>query len=151
MQLTRKQLHEQVYFYTLILVAISLPLSIYTTSMFQILLSINWLAEGRLREKWSRLRNNRALWIVLAFYLVHLVGWLWSEDGTYYLKDMRVKLPFLILPLLVASSTPLLKQQLNRILLAFSVGVFVASIASVIKLLGWLPGEVEGFRDLSLS
>lgn len=150
MQLTRKQLHEQVYFYTLILIAISLPLSIYTTSMFQILLSINWLAEGKFREKWYKLGKNRAVWIILTFYLVHLIGWIWSEDTTYYLKDMRVKLPFLLLPLVVVTSTPLLKQQLNRILLAFSLGVFAASIASVIKLLGWLPGDVGGYRELSL-
>ncbi len=41
MQLTRKQIHEQVYFYTLILIAISLPLSTYTTSVFQLLLILN--------------------------------------------------------------------------------------------------------------
>ena len=150
MQLTRKQLHEQVYFYTLILVAISLPLSIYTTSLFQILLSVNWLAEGRFREKWNRLKNDRALWVFLAFYLVHVVGVLWSQDSTYYLQDMRIKLPFLLLPLVVVTSIPLLKTQMNRILLFFSLGVFAASMASVMKLIGWIPGEVEGYRDLSL-
>ena len=59
MQLTRKQIHEQVYFYTLILIAVSLPLSIYTTSMFQIILAINWLAEGRFREKWKRFKGEQ--------------------------------------------------------------------------------------------
>ena len=150
MQLTRKQIHEQVYYYTLMLIAVSLPLSIYTTSMFQIILGINWLAEGRFREKWERLKGNKALWIILAFYLVHVIGLMWSDDGVYSLKDMRIKLPIMLLPLIVATSIPLIKPQVNRILLFFSVGVFAASVASVIKLLGWLPGEVEGYRDLSL-
>ncbi len=56
MQLTRKQIHEQVYFYTLILIAISLPLSTYTTSMFQLLLMPNYLVELRYREKWKKAR-----------------------------------------------------------------------------------------------
>ncbi|MEN8230546.1 MAG: O-antigen ligase family protein [Bacteroidota bacterium] len=150
MLLTRKQYHEQVYLYTLILIAISLPLSVFTTSMFQILLLVNWLAEGRFREKWSRFKSNRALWIFLTFFLIHLIGLIWSEDPVYSMKDMRVKLPLLLLPLIVATSAPLNKQQLYRILLVFSLGVFAASMASVMKLLGWLPGEVDGYRDLSL-
>ena len=150
MQLTRKQLHEQVYFYTLILIAISLPLSIFASSMFQIVLLINWLAEGRFREKWDRFKSNRALWIFLAFFLVHAIGLIWSEDPVYSMKDMRVKLPLLLLPLIVTTSVPLIRQQMDRILLVFALGVFAASMASVMKLLGWLPGEVEGYRDLSL-
>lgn len=150
MQLTRRQIHEQVYHYTLMLIAVSLPLSIYTTSLFQLLLLVNWIAEGRFREKWNRLKENRALWIFLAFYALHIIGLLWSADGGYAMKDMRVKLPFLGLPLIVGTSAPLAKAQLNRILLVFSMGVFVASMASVMKLLGWLPGVVEGYRDLSV-
>jgi len=118
--------------------------------MFQIILVLNWMAEGRFLEKWEKFKKNRALWAVLAFYLVHLIGLLWSDDLAYSMKDMRVKLPLLLLPVIVATSMPLSKQQLHRILLFFSLGVFAASMASVIKLVGWLPGEVEGYRDLSL-
>lgn len=150
MQLTRQQIHEQVYYYTLMLIAVSLPLSIFTTSLFQILLLVNWLAENRFREKWTRFKGNPALWIFLAFYGMHIIGLLWSADGNYAMKDMRVKLPFLALPLIIATSAPLVKEQMNRILLVFSLGVFIASMASVMKLLGWLPGEVDGYRDLSV-
>jgi O-Antigen ligase len=150
MQLTRKQIHEQVYYYTLILIAISLPLSIFATSMFQIVLVINWVVEGQLGEKWKRAAGNRALQVFLLLYLMHLVGLLWSSDLAYGLKDMRIKLPLLLLPLIVVTSGPLLKQQLHRILLFFSLGVFVASMASVFKLVGWLPGEVQDYRDLSI-
>ena len=150
MQLTRTQLHEQVYFYTLILIAISLPLSIFTTSVFQIVLLINWFAEARFREKWNRFKGNKALWIFLTIFLVHLIGLFWSDDVAYSIKDIRVKLPLLMLPLIVATSVPLVKPQLHRILFLFSLGVFAASMASVMKLAGWLPGEVNGYRDLSL-
>ncbi|RLD23620.1 MAG: hypothetical protein DRI70_09120 [Bacteroidetes bacterium] len=150
MQLTRKQFHEQVYFYTLIFIAISLPLSVFTSSMFQIILVLNWIAEGRFGEKWIRFKENKALWIFLAFILVHALGFLWSEDSAYGLKDLRIKIPLLFLPVIVATSAPIIRKQLDRILFLFSLGVFVASMASVMKLLGWLPGEVDGYRDLSL-
>lgn len=150
MQLTRKEIHEQVYFYTLILIAVSLPLSIYTSSMFQIVLVVNWLAEGKLREKWLRLRGNRALWIFLLLYLIHVAGLLWSQDGAYGLKDLRVKLPLFMLPLIVATSSPLVRKQSDTVLLFFSLSVFIGSLASVMKLTGLLPGQIEGYRDLSI-
>ena len=150
MKLTRKQIHEQVYVYTLMLIAVSLPLSIFVTSLLQILLAVNWLLEMNLREKWERFRSNRALWVLLVFYLVHVVGLFWSQDAVYSMKDMRVKLSLFMLPLIVATSVPLVRHQTNRILLFFSVGVFVGSMASVIKLIGWLPGEINGYRDLSI-
>ncbi|MCK5135647.1 MAG: O-antigen ligase family protein [Bacteroidales bacterium] len=150
MPLTRQQIHEAVYYYALIFIAVSLPLSIYTTSVFQLVLLANWLAEGRFREKWGRFKGNRALWVFLVLYLIHAIGLLWSTDVAYSMKDMRIKLPLLFIPLIVGTSLPLVKQQVNRILLFFSMGVFAASMASVMKLVGWLPGEVEGYRDLSL-
>lgn len=150
MKLTRLQFHEQVYFYALIFIAVSLPLSIYTTSVAQILILVNWLAEGRFREKWKRLKVDRALWIFLTLYIIHVIGFLWSSDGAYTLKDLRVKLPLFVLPLVVGTSVPLLKHQVNRVLLLFTMGVFAASMASVMALLRWLNVEVDGYRDLSL-
>lgn len=150
MKLTRQQFHEQVYFYALIFTAISLPLSIYTTSLGQILIVLNWLAEGRFREKWNRLKGNRALWVFLLLYLMHLVGLLWSGDGAYYLKDLRMKVPLFLIPLVVGTAVPLLKRQVNYIMLLFTMGVFASSMVSVMALAGWLPVDVQGYRDLSV-
>lgn len=150
MQLTRRQIHEQVYYYTLIFLAASLPLSIFATSMFQIVLLLNWLVEGRFQEKWQKARVNRALLVFLLLFILHVVGMLWSEDVAYGLKDMKIKLPMLVLPLIVATSSSLERRHVHRILLFFSLAVFVASLASVMKLVGWIPGEIEGYRDLSI-
>jgi len=150
MKLTRKTIHEQVYFYTLILIAISLPFSVYTTSMFMILLAINWVVEGRYAEKWKAAAGNRALQVFLLLFAMHIVGLLWSEDLSYGIRDIKIKLPLLSFPIIIATSIPLLRQQLHRILLYFTLAVFVATMASLFKLLGFLPGEVQNFRDLSL-
>jgi len=150
MQLSRKQIHERVYFYGLILMAISLPLSIFAVTVSQILLVVNWLVEGRYREKCLRFRHNPALWIFLTLYLLHALALFWSDDGGYSIKDMRVKLPLFLLPLVMGTSLTLVRSQVNRILLIFTMSVFVASMASVMALLGLLSVEVEGYRDLSL-
>ncbi len=142
MQLTRKKIHEQVYFYTLIFIAICLPLSIFATSVFQLVLLLNWMLEGRLREKWSRLVSNRALQVFLLIFALHLVGLLWSENMAYGLKVFKIKLPLLAFPLIIATSRPLDMPRVRSILLLFSMAVFVATLASVLRLVGWLPGGI---------
>jgi len=150
MPLTRKQIHEQVYFFTLVLIAVSLPLSIFTTSMFQLFLLLNWLVELRYREKWQKVVSNRALQVFLLIFGLHLVGLLWSSDLAYALHDIKIKLPLLAFPVIIATSRPLSAWEVRRILLFFSLGVLAASMASLFKLAGWLSGGMEGYRDLSL-
>lgn len=149
-QLTRKKIHEQVYFYTLIFIAICLPLSIFATSVFQLVLLLNWMMEGRFREKWNRLVSNRALQVFLLIFALHLVGLLWSENMAYGLKVFKIKLPLLAFPLIIATSRPLDMPRVRSIILLFSMAVFVATLASVLRLVGWLPGGILDYRDLSL-
>ena len=150
MQLTRKQIHEQVYVYTLVLIAVCLPLSVYFTSVAIFLLAINWFAEGRYREKWNRFASNRALQLFLVIFALQLLGLLWSENLDYGLNLVKIKIPLLALPVIIATSRSLDMQQLRRILLLFSLAVFVATLASLLKLAGWFPARVNGYRDLSL-
>jgi len=150
MPLTRKLIHEQVYFYTLVLIAVSLPLSVFTTSMFQLLLVLNYLVELRYREKWQKLLSNRALQVFLLIFALHVLGLLWSENRSYSLQLIKLKLPLLALPIIIATSVPLSMIQVRRILLLFTAAVFVSSMASMLKLAGWLPGGMDGYRSLSL-
>jgi hypothetical protein len=150
MPLTRKQIHEQVYYYTLVLIAVSLPLSIFTTSMFQLFLLLNWLVELRYREKWQKVVSNRALQIFLLIFALHLVGLLWSSDMDHALHDLKIKLPLLSFPVIIATSRPLSALEVRRLLLFFSLGVLAATMASLLKLAGWISGGMEGYRDLSL-
>ncbi len=150
MKLTRQQIHEQAYFYGLILLAISLPLSIFAVTISQTLLLTNWLVEGRFREKWLRFRQNPAIGVLLSLYILHALGLLWSNDPAFGYVDMRVKVSLFVLPMIIGTSAPLKQKQVDRILLFFSMGVFVATMASVMALLGWLSVQVEGYRDLSL-
>lgn len=150
MPLTRKKIHELLYFYLLLLIAASLPLSIYTTSIFLSLLAINWFIEGNFMEKWRRLTSNRALQIFLLIFILQLVGLLWSENLHYGMKLVKIKLPLLAIPVIISTSQSLKLLQLRRIMLLFSLAVFAASLASLMKLAGVLPGDRGGYRELSL-
>ena len=145
-----RQIHEKIYFYALIFLAISIPLSIFTTTLAQMILALNWIAEARFKEKWQRLRDDKALWLFMALIGLHVVGLIWTSDIAYGIKDIKIKLPLLVLPLIMGTSLPLVKKQVDLLLHFFVVAVFAATVASILALAGLLPVEIIDYRDISL-
>lgn len=89
---------------------------------------------GALRQNLLRLWEYKA-WIAvsLPFFLV-LISWGWSSDWSYTLERLRIKLPFLVLPLAFASMPPLRKREIYTILYFLLV---IMSIISVYVLLNF--------------
>lgn len=146
----KTSLHTRIYFWLLLLLAASLPLSVFASSSIQILLGLNWLIEGKYREKWLRLKSDKAFWIYSIFFLVHIVGMLWTEDLLSGLKDLKVKLPLLVIPfIIVTSGSPSLKE-IKYLLSAFIAGNVIGSFAVVLALVHVIPVEIDEYRNASL-
>jgi hypothetical protein len=125
-----KDIHSKVYFYLLILLAISVPLSRYFMSIAQILLIVNWLVEGNLYEKFKKFFNNKAALVFSSLWLLHVIGLFFTDDFNYAFKDLRIKLPILILPIIFSSSKQISKKQFNILLAFFIAAVFSETIIS---------------------
>lgn len=134
----------------LMLLAVSLPLSRFGISLAMILLVINWLVEGRFRRKYEKLMANRALLVFLAFIPVHLIWLLSSSDLAYGIHDIKIKLPFLVLPLVLGSGSTIRGWELNNILYTFIVAVFIGSLISMGAFLGVGGFEYTNIREISL-
>ena len=148
--IAKEEFHRKVYIYLLLLVAVSLPLSIFASSVFQILLGINWVAEGKFRMKLTRLKNDRAFLVFSVFYMVHIIGMIWTSDFHYGIFDLKIKLPILFLPFIIASSWDITLKEMRDILAAFIISNLIASFASIFALMNILPVEINDFRDASL-
>jgi len=146
----KREYHRLIYTGSLMLIAASLPLSIFSTSLAQFILLGNWLAEGEFRKKWERLRQQPAVLIFLCIYFMHLVGLIWTSDFSYGMKDLQIKVPLLLIPLVMGSSEIPDQKALRSILFSFTAGVVAASFASILAMLGVVPVEIEDFRNYSL-
>ena len=125
--LFRKEYHDQIYIFGLMLLAASLTLSYFLMSVAQFTLLGNWLLEGAQREKLHKLYKNKALWFFLLIYLIHVAGVFYSHDLGYALDDLRIKLPLLALPVIIATSPQLTNKILHRILLVHVFATFAAT------------------------
>ena len=145
-----KRIHQLVYVFFLIGIVACMPLSKYVTSLFQFLLLLHWLVRGDYAEKWKRLRSRKAIWILSLFYIIPILGMIYSQDWDYGLHDLKIKLPLLALPLIIGTSEIISRQQLKLILLTFAASVSISSLISLGIVLGIIPYNYTDIRETSL-
>lgn len=101
-------------------------------SIGTILLAAQWLIFPGVRRGWQLFKENRLAVLMLGLYVVHLVWLFNTEDFAYAAKDLRIKLPLLILPLVIGGA-PITRKQVKYALIALGVGIWVASIRTYIQ------------------
>lgn len=111
-------------------------------SLGVILFFITWLISPGIKEGFSAFKKNKVAILVAGLFVLHLIWLINTSDFNYALKDLRVKLPLLILAL-VLGSIPITKKQVKLIFLALSLGVWLATISAYYRYFQ-LP---EGFTD----
>jgi hypothetical protein len=153
----QKDIHRKIYLVGLVFLALSLPVSTFGMSISQIILFVNWLAEGGFKEKVRILRQNKAIPVFFIFYLIHLLGLgytIWPEGfygpGYNGLDDLRIKLPFLILPLVIGTSDPLRFSEIKMLLYSFALTLFGSTLVSSGILFGLFQEEIGSTREISI-
>ncbi|MCB8994211.1 MAG: O-antigen ligase family protein [Bacteroidales bacterium] len=138
------------YYILLIILAASLPVSVFATSLAEILIAVNWIAEGDFKQKGRTLKERKAPLIIAGIYAIHLLGLINTSDFTYGFHDLKIKLPVLLLPILIGSSNPISEKQLRTLLLFFSASVLVSSFITSSIFFGIVHYEYVDFRDMSI-
>lgn len=149
MQLKNYLTHKNIFFFGLLLLAGGIPVSRFLVSVAQFILLGNWIFEMRFAEKWKQLRTSKAFWCYTGIYLFYLLGLIWSSDLDYGLKDIRIKLPMLWLPVLFFSTPPLSKREYHIVLHTFVASVLIASAWSMIVYSGITHIKINDIRDIS--
>lgn len=125
----RKEI-QLLYFVVLAVVACGLSTSMFLMSIGSIGLVLVWLLEGNFQEKIQKIKSNKIALLLIAFYFIHVIGLLYTSNFEYGFKDLRVKLPLLIFPLVLVSSVQLERKWIIRILIVFLISVFISTIYS---------------------
>lgn len=148
--LTSDRLSRDIYYFGLLLLAVSLPLSKFTMSIAQFMIAGSWLMGGDFQNKFKRLVSSPVLLLFLAVYLMHVLGVLWSEDTASAWRDVRIKLPLLLLPLLIGTSPKLPMVRFEWVLRAVGIGVLISTLIGFLVHKGFIAHEVKDIRDISI-
>ncbi|MCK5764639.1 MAG: O-antigen ligase family protein [Bacteroidales bacterium] len=119
-----------------ILIFIIIPAAIYWTyeSLVQIF------------KKFLRKENLPAI-VFLSLFILHLIGLLFTVDFDYALKDLRVKLPLFVLPIVLTVSKPLNRRQFHSLMLFFVGAVLAGTLISTYIL---FTQDINNLREISI-
>lgn len=143
-------LHRKIYLILMILLAVSLPLSVFATTLAEILLFINWIAEGNYREKIKIIFKRKSILVNLCFYLVYIGGLIFTSNFIPALQTLKAKLPLIILPVIIGTSNELDRKEVRVILFSFISGTFCSSVFSSAIFFKIIPYEYIDIRDISI-
>ncbi len=132
----------------LMLLVVGLPLSLFLTSLSQFFIIGAFIIEGSIVEKFKKFLSNPTAVLITVIWLLHLIGLAWTSDLQEGLKDLRIKLPLLLLPLVLSGSEPLSKKQFDWILSVFIASVFAGSLVSMAVYSGIIQRDIRDIRDI---
>lgn len=136
-----------IYYFTLALTLVSLPLSKYVMSMAQLMMVTNWLVDPAIFRKFRDFFKNRAAVVIVSFFLLHVVGLIWTTDFDYALKDLRTKLPILALPIIISTSPKIDRKLFYQFMILFIAANVAGSVFSMKEL---LVKDIHEIRMISL-
>jgi hypothetical protein len=128
----REKIHFYIYLAGLCLIAFFLPLSEFIISAAIFMLLTNWFAELNFKTKFKRLFEDKSVLIFLLIFFVHIIWLINTHNFGYALKDIRIKLPLLALPVIFATSFKLNYKQIYLICVFFIFGVLISSVVGVL-------------------
>ena len=142
--------HSYIYTGGIMLLAASIPLSPFLVTLSQIILAANWLAEGNIKDKLHRVWDRKALFFFLMIFFAHILWLINTQDFAYALKDLKIKLPILVLPLVLGTSSTIRESKLKIILLVFTGALIVSSLFSIYRLSATAYNPLTDIREISV-
>lgn len=129
---TGKSRFFKIYYFITLLIVFFLPLSKKILPLLIVILFLNWLislirsGKSQFRETITNIKYKNLVVLFVSFYVIHLIGLLYSANIDFGLFDLEIKLSILIFPILISTSPSLSPVNVKNILLAFIVGCSVA-------------------------
>jgi hypothetical protein len=121
-------IHRYIFLFGICTLGGGMLLGTISTSVPQIILFGNWLLEGRFKERFLFLKNNRIFWALVSVFLLHCIGMAYTADTEFGWKDIRIKMPMLVLPLIFFTTKPLNKKELELLLWLFVTGIIISLV-----------------------
>ena len=86
-------------------------------------LFLNWIFTTKFKKVIQSISRNSFFLAFIIFYILYALSFFWSQNQSFAIADLVLKIPILILPLIMLSNEPLSIKEINKLLLAFSLSV----------------------------
>ena len=78
-----------IYQYLLMTLAFLMPLTVFGANFIIVLIVLIWLLSGDYKNKFYEISSNKFLLASIFFYLIHILGLIWTSDISWGLKILH--------------------------------------------------------------
>ena len=143
--------HTHLHIFGLCCVAAGVPFNKIMMSLAMMLIVVNLFIEGEFKLYFQHLKSNKIYLLVLGFFLLHVIALLWTSNFDFALHDLKVKLPFLVIPTIIAAKPITKTNYINLILASILLSTVTLSLINFFSYHTFFSGETQfNFREMSL-
>ena len=136
---------NKTYQYLLISLAFLMPLTVSGANTIVVIICFLWLISGSYKAKFNQIISNKLMIASILFYLMHVVGMLWTEDVEWGLHILHKMWYFLLfLPIL---SNIVQKKYIKHYLTAFLLAI---AFTEIVSYLVWFE-IIEPFKNATIK
>jgi hypothetical protein len=145
-----EKVHTNIYIFALIILVIGLPLSKFMMSVGELIMAGNWLLQGNLKNKFITFWKNKPALLLSSVLFLHFTGLINTSDFDYAFKDIRIKSPLFIIPIIICTTPSLSKKIYHLVLQFFIASIILTTFISTSILLGLTHRHVVDIRNISI-
>jgi O-antigen ligase len=136
---------EKTYHYLLATLAFFIPLTVFGANLVIVFICLLWIFSGGFKAKFMKIKESKLMIASISFFLIHVVGLIWTEDLSWGLHITHKMWYFVgLFPILF---TIVKRENLRKYISAF---LFAILITEVFSYLIWFE-LIEPFKNASLS
>jgi len=136
---------DQIYQFLLIILAFLMPLTVFGGNLIIVIICILWLFTGDYINKYNQIIDNKLILASIAFFCLHLIGLIWTEDILWGLHIVHKMWYFLLL--LPVLYTIVKKDNIYKYIASFLIAI---AISEVFSYLIWFE-IIEPFKHATVS
>jgi O-antigen ligase len=136
---------DKTYQFLLIFLAFLMPLTVFGANLLIVLICVIWLLSGNYKYKYNQIINNKLMLSSIAFFCIHVIGLLWTDNLIWGLHIVHKMWYFLLL--LPVLFTIVKKDYVNIYISAFLLAITITEIFSYLV---WFE-IIEPFKNATVE
>lgn len=113
---------------------------------------VDWMLDAIEGHPWSRFQcfaRNRGAQVIMAIFLLHAIGMIWTSDLSWGFHDLRVKLPLLFMPLIIGTMPRVDQLWFHRLMHLFLLALVFSTFTSLCVKWGWVDRPFDDIREIT--
>jgi O-antigen ligase len=128
---------DKTYQFLLIALAFLLPLTVFGANLLIVMICVLWLVTGDYKRKLNIITSSRILLASIAFFMLHVVGLLWTDDLSWGLHIVhKMWYFFALFPILF---TIVKKDYIKYYIAGFLIAISITEVLSYLVWFEYIP------------